>query len=193
MDAGRLAEAAAFARRSVEADPSRYMSHFLLGVDRAARRDDATTRSPPSSARSRPSAASRRRSCEICTPASPTAWRAPDARPKPSASFRPSSPTCRGRRKDASVWRRCYRSQGRDAEARTVLAGVVTSLPAADRRRLLRPSSARSRCLATRHAAREWAAKARAPVPGATRDSDSVESLGSPRRQVQRKAAATAP
>ena len=32
MDAGRLDDAAAFARRSVEADASRYMSHFLLGV-----------------------------------------------------------------------------------------------------------------------------------------------------------------
>jgi tetratricopeptide (TPR) repeat protein len=32
MDEGRLADAAAFARRSVEADPSRYMSHFLIGV-----------------------------------------------------------------------------------------------------------------------------------------------------------------
>lgn len=32
MDAGQTTEAAAFARRSVEADPSRYMSHYLIGV-----------------------------------------------------------------------------------------------------------------------------------------------------------------
>ena len=37
MDGGRPAEAAAFAKRSVEADPSRYMSHFLIAV--AAQRE----------------------------------------------------------------------------------------------------------------------------------------------------------
>ena len=32
MDAGRTDEAAADARRSLQSDPARYMSHYLLGV-----------------------------------------------------------------------------------------------------------------------------------------------------------------
>ena len=103
MDAGRLGDAATFARRSVEADPSRYMSHFVLGVvaQREGRCPDAIA------AFRRAIDAKRARAWRGRPQPARRAWRivwpAPDRPPTRSASFRRRSPRCRRRRRDASV------------------------------------------------------------------------------------------
>jgi Tfp pilus assembly protein PilF len=57
-----------------------------------------------------------------------------------------------------------YRAQGRDAEARTVLSGVVTALPQPDADAFWTVVHAFN-LLGDRDAAREWSMKARARFP----------------------------
>ena len=163
MDAGRLGDAATFARRSVEADPSRYMSHFVLGVvaQREGRCPDAIAafRRAIDAKRTEPGAVVRNLHAGLADCLA-RAGQAADAEREFQAEIAavPSSPE--GRIGLANL----YRSQGRDAEARTALAGIVTTLPQpnADAYWMV------VRALTAQQdpaAAREWSAKARALFP----------------------------
>ena len=163
MDSGRPAEAAAFARRSVEADPSRYMSHFLIGaaLQREGKCGDAIpafTRAIEAKRRE-PQAVVRNLHAGLADCLARTGREA-DAEREFQAELAvvPWSPE--GRVGLATL----LRSQSRDAEARTVLAGVVTSLPqpTADAYAIVVRAF---NVLGDTAAAREWAAKARARFP----------------------------
>lgn len=163
MDAGRLGDAAAFARRSVEADPSRYMSHFVLGVvaQREGRCPDAIAafRRAIDAKRAEPGAVVRNLHAGLADCLA-RAGQAADAEREFQAEIAavPSSPE--GRIGLANL----YRSQGRDAEARTALAGIVTTLPQPNADAywmVVRALTAQRDPVA----AREWSAKARALFP----------------------------
>jgi len=163
MDSGRPAEAAAFARRSVEADPSRYMSHFLIGaaLQREGKCGDAIpafTRAIEAKRRE-PQAVVRNLHAGLADCLARTGREA-DAEREFQAELAvvPWSPE--GRVGLATL----LRSQGRDAEARTVLAGVVTSLPqpTADAYAIVVRAF---NVLGDTAAAREWSVKARARFP----------------------------
>jgi choline-sulfatase len=163
MDAGRLDEAAAFADRSLAADSSRYMSHFVRGV-----------------------VAQRRGQCDVAIPSFERAVEAKRLEPHTVVrSLHAGLADClarTGRVADAEREFRAeladvpwspegrvglatlYRTQGRDADAREVLAGVVTKLPApnADAYWTVVHSFT---VLGDGEAAREWASKARARFP----------------------------
>jgi len=163
MDAGRPADAAAFAKRSIEADASRYMSHFLVGVvaQQAGRCDEAIAafRRAIDAKRAEPGAVVRNLHAGLADCLARTGGTAEAEREfRAELAEVPSSPE--GRVGLATL----YRSQGRDAEARTVLAGVVTGLhqPNADAYWTVVHAFT---VLGDAAAAREWAAKARGQFP----------------------------
>ena len=163
MDAGRPADAAAFARRSVEADPSRYMSHFLVGV--AAQREGRCGDAIPAFTRAieakrrEPQAVVRNLHAGLADCLA-RAGRSAEAEREFQAELAEVPWSPEGRVGLATL----LRSQSRDAEARTVLAGVVTSLPqpTADAyHTVVRAFTT----LGDTAAANEWAAKARGQFP----------------------------
>ena len=163
MDGGRPAEAAAFAKRSVEADPSRYMSHFLIAV--AAQREGRCSDAIPAFTRAieakrlEPQAIVRNLHAGLADCLARSGREAEAEREfQAELAEIPWSPE--GRVGLATL----LRSQSRDAEARTVLAGVVTRLPqpTADAYdTVVRAFTV----LGDTAAAREWAAKARTQFP----------------------------
>jgi arylsulfatase A-like enzyme/Tfp pilus assembly protein PilF len=167
MDAGHAADAATFARRSVDADPSRYMSHYLLGVvaQRAGRCEEAMAafRRAVAAKRAEPAAVVRNlhaglADCLARTGALAEAEREFEA----ELADVPWSPE--GRMGLATL----LRSQSRDAEARAALEGIVTRLPAPG------PDAYATvvrgfTVLGDMAAAREWANRARAQFPGDAR------------------------
>jgi tetratricopeptide (TPR) repeat protein len=163
MDGGRPAEAAAFARRSIEADPSRYMSHFLLGaaLQREGRCGDAVpafTRAIEAKRRE-PQAVVRNLHAGLADCLARTGREAEAEREfQAELAAVPWSPE--GRVGLATL----LRSQSRDAEARTVLAGVVTNLPQPTADAYYTVVHALT-VLGDTPAAREWAAKARTQFP----------------------------
>ena len=164
MDAGRPAEAAAFAQRSVDADAVALHEPLPDRRRRAARQDAATRRSRRSGARSTRNAPNRRAvvrnlhaglaDCLART------GRAADAEREFQAELADIPWSPEGRVGLATL----YRSQGRDAEARTVLAGLVTRLRSRPRTPTGR-SSARSRCSATQPPRASGRRKARERFP----------------------------
>ena len=163
MDAGRFGDAAAFAARSISADPSRYMSHFVIGV--VAQRDGrcpdaiAAFRRAIEAKRAEPHAFVRNLHARLADCLARTGDNAGAEREfQAELTEMPSSPE--GRVGLATL----YRSQGRDAEARETLAGIVTSLPQPSADAYWTVVRAFS-TLGDASAAREWAAKARATFP----------------------------
>jgi choline-sulfatase len=163
MDAGRLPDAAAFAARSVEADPSRYMSHFVIGVvaQRQARCPDAIAafRRAIDAKRAEPHAVVRNLHAGLADCLARTGQTA-DAEREFQAELAEVPWSPEGRIGLANL----YRSQGRDADARTALAGIVTALPQSNPDAywmIVRALTAQQDAVA----AREWAARARALFP----------------------------
>ena len=167
MDSGRPAEAAAFARRSVEADPSRYMSHFLIAaaLQREGKCGDAIpafTRAIEAKRRE-PQAVVRNLHAGLADCLARTGREAEAEREfQAELAVVPWSPE--GRVGLATL----LRSQSRDAEARTVLAGVVTTLPQPTADAYATVVHAFT-VLGDTDAAREWAAKARGRFPADAR------------------------
>jgi choline-sulfatase len=163
MDGGRPADAAAFARRSVEADPSRYMSHFLIGV--AAQRERRCADAIPAFTRAieakrrEPQAVVRNLHAGLADCLA-RAGRDAEAEREFQAELAEVPWSPEGRVGLATL----LRSQSRDAEARTVLAGVVTNLPqpTADAYNTVVHAFT---VLGDAAAAREWAAKGRGQFP----------------------------
>jgi Tfp pilus assembly protein PilF len=163
MDAGRPADAATFARRSVDADASRYMSHFLLGVvaQRAGRCDEAIVafRRAIDAKRAEPSAVVRNLHAGLADCLARTGAVAEAEREfQAELAAMPWSPE--GRMGLATL----LRSQSRDAEARAALEGIVTRLPSptADAYAMVVRGFT---VLGDTAAAREWAAKGRGQFP----------------------------
>jgi arylsulfatase A-like enzyme/Tfp pilus assembly protein PilF len=163
MDAGRTDEAASFARRSIDADPSRYMSHFLLGVvaQRRGRCDAAITAYERAidAKRTDPHAVVRNLHAGLADCLA-RVGRTADAEREFKAELAAVRSSPEARVGLATL----YRSQGRDREAREVLAGLVDNTPQADAATYLTVVRA-FRVLGDEHAAREWAARARARFP----------------------------
>jgi choline-sulfatase len=167
MDAGRTQEAAAFARRSVDADPSRYMSHYLIGVvaQRAGRCDEATAafRKAIDAKRAEPAAVVRNLHAGLAdclarsgaTAEAEREFREELAEVPSSAEARVGLATL-------------YRSQGRDVEARTVLGGLVAAQPQPTADSYWTVVHAFT-VLGDTAAAREWTDKARAAFPADAR------------------------
>jgi tetratricopeptide (TPR) repeat protein len=167
MDDHRPGDAGSLARRSVEADPSRYMSHFVLGVVAAqqGRCSEAIAdfRRAIDAKRTEPNAVVRNLHAGLADCLARTGQPA-EAEKEFQAEIAviPWSPE--GRVGLATL----YRSQGRDAEARTTLDGVVTSAPqpTADSYFTVVRAFATLGDAAAAHA---WAAKARQVFPGDAR------------------------
>lgn len=163
MDAGRLDEAARHAALSVKADASRYMSRFLIGAvaQRQGRCDEAIAafRLAIEAKRAEPHAVVRNLHAALadCLARSGQVDEA-EREFKAEIAAIPWSPE--GRVGLATL----YRSQGRDIEARDVLAGVVLMLPRADAEAywtVVRTLNV----LGDTAASKEWAARARALFP----------------------------
>ena len=167
MDAGRRDEAAAFARKSLDADASRYMSHFLLGViaQQQGRCGDAISsfRSAIDAKRTDPHAVVRNLHAGLadCLARS---GRTADAEREFKAELAdiPSSPEAR------VGLATLYRSQGRDAESRDVLGQLVTVTPGADASTYWTVVHTLT-VLGDASAAREWSARAHERFPNDSR------------------------
>ena len=163
MDAGRPSEAVSLARRSVEADPSRYMSHYLLGVIAAqqGRCGEAIGdfRRAIEAKRVEPNAVVRNLHAGLadCLARGNQLAEAEKEFQAEIAAI-PWSPE--GRVGLATL----YRSQGRDVEARSVLEGLIAKTPDPTADTYFRVVRAFS-TLGDAAAAREWSAKAREKFP----------------------------
>jgi tetratricopeptide (TPR) repeat protein len=163
LDENKVADAAAFAQRSLDADPSRYVSRFVLGVaaQRAGRCDEAIVafRRAIESKRAEPSAVVRNLHAGLADCLARTGHEA-EAEQEFNAELAeiPSSPE--GRVGLATL----YRSQRRDAEARAILGGLIAAQPqpSADSYGMVVHAFT---VLGDTQAAREWTAKARARFP----------------------------
>jgi arylsulfatase A-like enzyme/Tfp pilus assembly protein PilF len=163
MDAGKPDDAAAFARRSLEADPSRYVAEFVLGVvaQRSGRCGDAIPAFERAlDAKRREPAAVVRNLHAGLADCLARAGRPADAEREFRAELAdvPWSPEAR------VGLATLYRSQGKDAEARTVLGGLVAAQPAPTADAYYTVVHALT-VLGDTAAAREWSAKARAKFP----------------------------
>ena len=163
MDAGRPGDAGSLARRSVEADPSRYMSHFLLGViaARQGRCGEAieSFRHAIDAKRAEPNTVVRNLHAGLADCLARTD-RAAEAEKEFQAEISAIPASSEGRIGLATL----YRSQGRDADARTVLAGLIASTPQPTADTYLTVVRTLS-TLGDTAAARAWAAKARESFP----------------------------
>jgi choline-sulfatase len=163
MDAGRTADAAAFARRSVEADSSRYMSHYLIGVaaQRGGRCDEAIVafRQAIDAKRAEPAAVVRNLHAGLADCLARTGALF-EAEREFRAELAEVPWSTEGRVGLATL----YRSQGRDADARTVLSGLIAALPQPSADAYWTVVHAFT-VLGDAAAAREWAAKARGQFP----------------------------
>jgi arylsulfatase A-like enzyme/Tfp pilus assembly protein PilF len=163
MDRGDLARAAAFARKSVAADASRTMSHFILGVvaQRAGRYREAMghfRRAAEAKGRHKHSVV--RNLHANLADCLARLGREREAEQEFLAELEAMPASEAGRIGLTTL----YRSQGRDEEARHVLAGLVSALPrpTADAYwTVVRTFS----ILGDGAAAREWAANGRARFP----------------------------
>jgi tetratricopeptide (TPR) repeat protein len=163
MDAGRGGDAAAFARRSLEADRSRYMSRYLIGVaaQRAGRCDEAIAafRAAIDAKRAEPAAVVRNLHAGLADCLARTGAVAEAEREfRAELAEVPWSPE--GRVGLATL----YRSQGRDSDARAVLGGLIAALPQPNADAYWTVVHAFT-VLGDAPAAREWAAKARTQFP----------------------------
>jgi arylsulfatase A-like enzyme/tetratricopeptide (TPR) repeat protein len=161
MDAKRPADAASFARRSLASDPRRVMSHFVLGVvaRQQGRCEEAVVSLQRAAEVERSERGSIVRSLHYqlgdCLA---RLGRDADA----EREFRtelaavPSSPEAR------VGLAMLYRSQGRDAESREVLAGLATTSPSPDAYWTIVRTFG---ILGDTEAARSWAAQARQRFP----------------------------
>ena len=165
MDAGRIGDAVAFARRSVEADPSRYMSHFLIGVaaQRSGRCDEAIAafRLAIEAKRAEPAAVVRNLHAGLADCLARTGATA-DAEREFRAELADVPASSEARVGLATL----YRSQSRDAEARAVLSELIAVRPDADAYWTVVHAFT---VLGDGSAAREWTAKAHARFPGDAR------------------------
>jgi arylsulfatase A-like enzyme/Tfp pilus assembly protein PilF len=164
MDEKRPAEAAAFARRSLAADPQRMMSHFILGVvarqqGRCGEAVAAFQKAALAKARQKGTLL---RSLHFQTgDCLARLGREAEAEKEFLAELEQLPASAEGRVGLAML----YRSQGRDVEARTALGGLVAAekTPTADTYwTVVRTFSV----LGDAEAARSWAAQARARFPG---------------------------
>ena len=163
MDAGRPGDAAALARRSVDADPSRYMSHFVLGVVAAqqGRCGEAIGHFQRAieAKRVEPNTVVRNLHAGLADCLARTD-RSAEAEKEFQAEIAaiPSSPE--GRVGLATL----YRSLGRDADARAVLDGLIanTPQPTADMYFIVVRAFSK---LGDAAAARAWSEKAREKFP----------------------------
>jgi choline-sulfatase len=163
MDAGQTSEAAAFARRSIEADPSRYMSQYLIGViaQRQGRCDEAIAafRRAIDAKRAEPAAVLKNLHAGLADCLARTGATAEAEREfRAELAEVPSSPE--GRIGLATL----YRSQSRDQEARAVLGGLIAAQPRPDAEAYWTVVHALT-VLGDAAAAREWTVKARAQFP----------------------------
>ena len=163
LDEGRHDRAADAARRSLEADPQRVMSHFVLGVlaQRAGRYEEALAAFRKAEEANRLQKGSvvlkLHASMADCLA---RLGREAEAEREFRAEIEAVPWSSEGRLGLAML----YRSQGRDAEARAALAGLVAAQP--------RPT-AETYCTVVRafsvlgdaDAAREWASRARTKFP----------------------------
>jgi len=163
MDAGRADEAETFARKSIDADPSRYMSHFIAGVveQRRGRCDQAIPfyERAIELKRIEPQAVVRNLHAGLADCLA-RAGRTADAEREFKAELEavPASPEAR------VGLATLYRSQGRDREARDVLERLIAATPNADAGTYWTVVHA-FRVLGDDQAAREWSARARAKFP----------------------------
>jgi choline-sulfatase len=163
MDAGRLNEAASFARRSLDVDPSRYVSRFLLGTvaHRQRRFDEAIKefRGAIDAMKLVPHEVVRNLHAALADCLARTGQPAEAEREfKAELALIPSSPEARIGL--ASL----YRSQGRDADARATLSGLVAATPNAAPEAYLTVIRTFN-VLGDRAAASEWKLKARQAFP----------------------------
>jgi tetratricopeptide (TPR) repeat protein len=128
MDAGRANEAAADARRSLDADPSRYMSHYLLGViaQQHAQCDEAIGHFERAieAKRLEPRSVVRNLHAALADCLA-RAGREPDAEREFKAELAAIADSPEAHVGLATL----YKSQGRDADARTILTELVTRNP----------------------------------------------------------------
>src|SRR5207244_4236297 len=128
LDEGRLDKAAEYARRSLEADPQRVMSHFVLGViaQKAGRYEEALAAFRQAEAANRLQKGSvvlkLHASMADCLA---RLGREAEAEREFKAEIESVPWSPEGRVGLAML----YRSQGRDAEARAALAGLVAAPP----------------------------------------------------------------
>ena len=163
LDAGRRDEAAAFARKSLDADASRYMSHFLLGViaQQQGRCGDAISsfRRAIDAKQTDPHAVVRNLHAGLADCLAKSGQTADAEREfKAELADIPSSPEAR------IGLATLYRSQGRDAESRDVLGQLVTATPGADASTYWTVVHALT-VLGDASAAREWATRAHQRFP----------------------------
>jgi arylsulfatase A-like enzyme/tetratricopeptide (TPR) repeat protein len=160
LERNRLAEAAAYARRSLAADPARVMSHFVLAT--AARREGRCEEAV-SAYRAAAEAQQRQKGLLVRSLRAGMAdclarlGREAEAEKEFLAEIEAIPHSREGRVGLAML----YRSQARDAEARAVLEGVVTAHPRAGADEywtVIRTFTV----LGDAAAAREWARRARA-------------------------------
>ena len=167
MDRGDLPRAVAYARKSVGADPQRIMSRFILGVaaQRSGRYEEAL-----GEFRQAEEAKRRQRRVVVRNLHANMAdclarlGREAEAEREFQAELE-AIPHSEEARVGLAM---LYRSQGRDGEARTALAGVVTSLPRPGPEAFLKVVRTFA-ALGDTEAAREWTARARAQFPSDAR------------------------
>ena len=163
LDAGRPSDARAFGQHSVAVDPSRYMSHFLLGeiARRQDRCDEAIGNYQKAIAAkaTEPHAIVRNLHAGLadCLARS---GREADAEREFKEELAAIAWSPEGRTGLATL----YRSQGRDAEARAVLGGIVDAAPRADAEMYWTVVHTFT-VLGDTTAAGAWAAKARTKFP----------------------------
>ena len=128
MDAGRQDEAAADARRSLQADAARYMSHYLLGViaQQHAQCDEAIGHFERAIAAKRlePHAVVRNLHAALADCLA-RAGRDADAEREFKAELAAIADSAEARVGLATL----YKSQGRDADSQSVLIGLIASTP----------------------------------------------------------------
>jgi tetratricopeptide (TPR) repeat protein len=167
LDLSRVDEAAAAARRSLEADPQRAMSQFVIGVvaQKSGRYEDALASFHKALEANR-----LQKGSVVLTLHARIAdclarlGRAPEAEKEFLAEIKDVPWSREGRVGLAML----YRSQGRDAEARSMVEGLVGSSPRADAESystVVRTFA----LLGDDAAARAWTARARAKFPGDAR------------------------
>jgi tetratricopeptide (TPR) repeat protein len=163
MDAGRFDDAAANARRSLEVDPSRYMSRFLLGViaQQRGKCDEAIGHFEGAieSKRLEPHAVVRTLHSALADCLA-RAGRYADAEREYKAELAAIVDSPEARVGLATL----YKSQGREGEARTVMADLVarTPQPTADTYWTVVHTLT---VLGDNDGAREWAARGRETFP----------------------------
>jgi tetratricopeptide (TPR) repeat protein len=167
LDQGRLDRAADAARRSLDADPQRVMSHFVLGVlaQRAGRYEEALAAFRKAEDANRLQKGSvvlkLHASMADCLA---RLGREAEAEREFQAEIQAVPWSAEGRLGLAML----YRSQGRDAEARAALAGLVAAQPRPTAETYWTVVRAFS-VLGDAAAAREWASRARTKFPNDSR------------------------